>query len=478
MKKPELVFNIVSVPVDALMLVAAGIFSFYSRLRFEELVGPVIYNLQLPEFLGVLTFVIPIMLLIFGSLGLYNLKGTRKFSQEFWRVVLGVSLGLFLVIILFFFNRELFPSRFIVLATWVLSIILVVFGRLILKNIQKVLFKRGLGLHRLVIINGNNQESKIIESVYKNKSLGYRLVAELPYDNNTMSELEKLYAENRFDEIMQTNASLSDTANFKIVEFVRKHGLQFSFVPNLFEVQRNVVEVSTVKGIPIISLKNTPLDGWGKVVKRIFDIIVSTICIVITSPLFILIAIGIKLDSRGPVIYSAQRGSRNKAFWFYKFRSMHAHLSVGEGYGGEEAEKLWLEMRQNNARGGSDGAVSKFKDDPRVTRFGKFLRKTKLDELPQFVNVLKGDISMVGPRPHVLPELENYKHIYPRVLSIKPGIFGLSQLAIISRPLLPFEEEMRLNMFYIENWSLWLDIKVLANSFWMLFFAKKPKEDF
>jgi lipopolysaccharide/colanic/teichoic acid biosynthesis glycosyltransferase len=157
---------------------------------------------------------------------------------------------------------------------------------------------------------------------------------------------------------------------------------------------------------------------------------------------------------------------------------MYQHLSVGAGYGGHDAEKVRKQLWEKNDRGGKDGPFLKIKHDPRVTRVGKFLRRSKLDEIPQFWNVLKGDMSMVGPRAHVLDEVERYRNRYRRMFSIKPGIFGMSQMAQVNFPDLPFEEEIRLNTYYIENWSLGLDIKILAKSFWLLFFGKKPKDDY
>jgi lipopolysaccharide/colanic/teichoic acid biosynthesis glycosyltransferase len=157
---------------------------------------------------------------------------------------------------------------------------------------------------------------------------------------------------------------------------------------------------------------------------------------------------------------------------------MFSHLSVGEEYGGQEAEKVRQQLWEKNDRGGKDGPFLKIKHDPRVTKVGRFLRKTKLDEIPQFWNVLKGDMSMVGPRAHVLDEVGRYRNRYRRMFSIKPGIFGMSQIAQVSWPDLPFEEEIRLNTYYIENWSLWLDMKILTKSFWLLLFGAKSKEDY
>ena len=478
MKKTELIFNLISIPVDALFLLLAGITSFHLRQSTTTIVGPIVYQLDFGQFLLLVYKIIPALILIFALLGLYNLKGTRKFIQELGRIIIGESLGLLLVILLFFFNQSIFPSRFIILATWGLGILFVVAGRLIIKQFQTFLFKRDFGLHKLVIINGEKKELEIIEKIFKNKKHGYKITGDFEYSESIFSDLEKLYSKGLVDEILQANPNLPNDANLKLVQFARNKGLKFSFVPNLFEVQRNIVETDNLNGIPLISLKNTPLDGWGKVAKRMLDVIVSTICLILSSPVFLVVWLCIKLDSPGKAIYSADRGGRSRDFKFYKFRSMYSHLSVGENYGGKDAEQVRNTLWQKNNRGGSEAPFLKIKDDPRVTKVGRFLRKSKLDEIPQFWNVLKGDMSMVGPRAHVLDEVQKYRNRYQRMFSIKPGIFGLSQTAQMSWEDLPFEEEIRLNTFYIENWSLWLDIKILAESFYLLFFDPKPKGDY
>jgi lipopolysaccharide/colanic/teichoic acid biosynthesis glycosyltransferase len=206
------------------------------------------------------------------------------------------------------------------------------------------------------------------------------------------------------------------------------------------------------------------------------DVVGSGLALLVLSPLYLAIYIAIKFDTKGPAIYPALRGGYGKDFWFYKFRSMYANLSPG--LGGEEAEQFRQQLWEKNDRGGKDAPFLKVKDDPRVTRVGRILRKTKLDELPQFWNVLKGDMSLVGPRAHVLDEVERYRNQYRRMFSIKPGIFGVSQIAQMSWPDLPFDEEIRLNTYYIENWSLWLDIKTLFKSAYLIAFGAKPTEDY
>lgn len=478
MKKTELIFNLISILIDTLAIIGAGILAYQLRYQTDSLVGPVLFDLALADFLLILVRVIPIVLLIFALLGLYSLRGTRRLWLEWSRVTVGLSLAAFITVILFFFDQSIFPSRFIILAVWLISIVFVLAGRMILKSIQQALFAKGYGLHRLALINGEGTEAHVIKEILTNRRHGYVITAELSNGENILKDLEALYAKQPFDEIVQSNHNTGAEDNLKLVAFARQYGLQFSFVPNLFEVQRNIIELNNLQGIPIIGLKNTPLDGWGKLIKRLADIVMSIICLIITAPLLIALAIAIKLDTNGPVVYSSIRcGQNGRRFRFYKLRSMHAHLSVGEQYGKEEAEAYLKELIATSEEK-RDGPLYKIKDDPRVTKMGRFIRRTKVDEIPQFWNVLKGDMSMVGPRPHLPDQVEQYRASNGRVLTIKPGIFGFTQIAQTSWPTLPFEEEIRLDTYYIENWSLWLDFQILAKSLLILFWEKKPKDNY
>ncbi len=476
MKRSELLFNIFSVPLDAVMLFVAAWVSFYTRLHSLHLVGPVQYNLVLSDFLLTAVRVLPIVLVLFVLLGLYNIRGARKLTFQFGRILIGISMALFLVMVLFFFYQQLFPSRFIVLATWGYGIAFVFFGRVVLQLLQQVLFRAGKGLHYVVIVNGTNTDSQIIQDSLKNPKWGLKTVKELSFGDTITAELEQLYASERVDEIIQANPTLTDPQNLQLLEFARGKGLSYSYVPNVFDVQRNVREVFDYHGVPLISIKNTPLDGWGKVTKRVMDVLLSAFALIVLSPVYLIIYLAVKLDSPGPAIYPYPRGGMGKDFTFYKFRSMYTHLS--NGLGGEEAEKVREELWKHNDRGGADSPFLKIKNDPRITRIGKIIRKTKLDEIPQFWNVLRGDMSLVGPRAHMVDEVQLYRNKYQRMFSIRPGIFGVSQIAQMSWPDLPFEEEIRLNTYYIENWSIWLDIKTLFKSAYLIFFGAKPTEDY
>jgi exopolysaccharide biosynthesis polyprenyl glycosylphosphotransferase len=478
MKRSEIIFNLISVPVDAIALAGAGLISYHIRLHSFIYRQPVLYELSRHDFIVVMAKVIPVLLVVFALVGLYNLKGNRRLVQEFNRILAGTSLGLLFALILFFFKQQVFPSRFIILAAGVLSVLLVFAGRIVIKLAQEFLFVRGYGLHRLVMINGKGIESNVIRDILNEKSYGYKVIAQLENSGRILEQIQELVERSGVDEIIQANPNVTDEQNLKLVEFARDRGIQFSFVPNLFEVQRNVIELTNLQGIPVISLKSTPLDGWGKVIKRLFDIIVSALCLLVLSPVFLAAALAIRLNSRGPIIYWQWRVGQSRNFKFFKFRSMFTHLSPGERFGGEEAERIRQELYKQNERGGTDAVFFKISRDPRVTSVGRYLRKTKLDELPQFWNVLRGDMSLIGPRPHLPEEVEKYRNSYPRMFSIKPGIFGISQLAQLMWPTLPFEEEVRLTVYYIENWTLWWDIKILFKTAYNLIFSPKPPDHY
>ena len=202
--------------------------------------------------------------------------------------------------------------------------------------------------------------------------------------------------------------------------------------------------------------------------KRVFDLIVSWLLIIITLPLMILIGIIIKIDSRWPILYMSKRvGKYGRLFTFLKFRSMYTHLSVG--YGGAEADALYQKLIQSDANV-RQWVLPKIANDPRVTRVGRFLRKTSLDELPQIFCVFRWTMSLIGPRPHLQSEVNQYESRQKRLLSIKPGISWYAQ--VFGRDSLDFEEEAKLDLYYIQNRSLFLDIYIILTTFWVVFKGK------
>lgn len=477
MKKLELVFNLFSIFLDSAMLYLAGILSYLLRYRAENFFPqyPVLFDLSLISFAGYVVFAVPYLLVILALYGLYNLKSTRKFWKTFLKITAAVSTGLALFVAAYFFNQALFPSRLIILIAWVLAIAFVSVGRYFVLTMERLFLKSGIGLHKLVLIAEKGNDFNLIEEIRRRPVLGFELVQVLHPSARILDELEAIRSAGGIDEVLQVSSVFSRPVMDKILDFTRDYGIKFDYVPDIIESQQTNLSTNLIAGVPVIELSSTSLSGWGRVVKRVIDIVFSALALILTSPLFLLVYLGVKLDSRGKALFVQERFGQNKPFRFYKFRSMYQNLSVGEGYGGEEAEKVRSRLWKENAR---NGPFLKIKNDPRVTRFGRFIRRTKLDELPQLFNVLVGDMSLVGPRAHVLDEVNRYREKYKRQFTIKPGITGLTQVTQAKFPELPFEEEIRLDTFYLENWSLVLDFSILLKTAWVLLKPRRRSGDY
>jgi len=467
MKRSELFFSFLLVPLDFIMFVLAGISAYYIRYAsFFQNFRPVIFNLNFPSFLNGVLIISFFWTIIFAFSGLYSIKSARKLVREIYRVILASSTGFVLIVIIIFIRRELFDSRFIVLAGYLLVILYVSIGRTIIRFIQRSLFKNGIGLHKIILVGESKTSDTLIYEFSKNNNFGYKIIKRIRnFDLKTEQEINKFIKTTKVDEIIQSDPNLSKSEVLRLYDFADENHITFKYAADLLGTKVLKTEVNEIAGIPIVEIKKTPLEGWGRIVKRFFDIVVSLFLLIIFSPLMFLIAIIIKLDSRGPIFYLDYRtGQYNKKFLFYKFRSMLSHLCDGEGpSASKEGNKILKELVADsklNTR--QSEPLHKIQNDPRVTRFGKFIRRWSLDELPQFLNVLKGDISLVGPRPHMTLETMRYENRHKKVFTVKPGISGLAQIS--GRSDLSFDEEVKLDTYYIENWSLLLDLSILLRT--------------
>jgi exopolysaccharide biosynthesis polyprenyl glycosylphosphotransferase len=238
----------------------------------------------------------------------------------------------------------------------------------------------------------------------------------------------------------------------------RKQKVEFRFAPNLFNVLPQKTSVEQIGVLPMVRLFREPLSDAERLVKRISDIVISLLAIVSSAPLWIVISILVKLDSRGSVLFRQERvGMDGRIFLCYKFRTMFSDADENLH---REAYRQNIEGTEAANAGDDEKPVfGKVKNDPRVTKIGKFLRRTSLDELPQFLNVLRGEMSVVGARPPIPYEVVEYDLKHRRRLDMKPGITGLWQVS--GRNRLTFEEMVKIDLYYIENWSLWLDLKII-----------------
>ncbi len=471
MKRSEIYFGGMQVPVDIIMILWAATIAYYLRSlpMFEGYVSKV-FTFSYNDYITAVAVMIPFIVAIFAVEGLYTLRVTRSFWGEVGKVVRAATLALVVLIVFIFLNKEWFSSRFVIIVGWLLVVAAVIFGRLLLQALQKYLvITRGIGRHRILLIGHSDKMRFIKKYIKSHKAEGYHIVAHI--DVPILSEIKTLRSEKGIDEIIVGDPSFTDDQLEKLLDYSKINNILYRYIPTTFQTSR--VSQAFFAGEPVIEYLHTPLDGWGKILKRTFDIVAGGILSLLFLPFILVIAILIKIeDSAGPIVYKNKRvGENGEEFFVYKFRYMQwKYCITKENPDFEEAvayEKQLIEER--NVRQG--GILYKIKDDPRRMRIGRFIEKFSLDELPQFWNVLKGDMSLVGPRPHQKREVEQYAEYHRRLLTIKPGITGMAQVS--GRSDLAFEDEYRYDVFYIENWSLLLDIDICFKTFFALIRRRK-----
>lgn len=471
MKKSELFFSAIQIPVDLIMIVLASISAFYIRessfvLDFFNL-NPFVFSFN--AYLKVLVFAIPFFVLVYALEGLYQIKVTRRFFQESLKVFIATSVVMVIVIIAIFLQKTWFSSRFIILAGWFLVVAYVSIARLVLHEIQKyLLIRNGLGAHRVLLIGDNDQLNEIKRIIRRSLSLGYKIVDQI--DSFSLRAIKEIKDRKGIDEIILCDSTITDFEQAKIIDYCAINNVSYKFAPT--SLQTSHLAMGMLESIPLIEVKHTSLDGWGRILKRIFDIVASSFLILLFSPIMLIIAFLIKLEDRkGPIVYKNKRvGNDDKMISVYKFRYMKWDYCISKDNPNFK-EALEYEKNLIKERSLREGPLYKIKNDPRKTIIGNFIEKYSLDELPQFFNVLLGDISLVGPRPHQEREVEKYKEYHRRLLTIKPGLTGLAQIS--GRSDLDFEEEYKLDVYYIENWSLWIDIQICFKTPGVLFGRRK-----
>lgn len=460
MKRSELFFTFLQIPFDLMMILGAFVAAYFLRTVFEFV--PIVYVEPFGSFIKFVIMTLPIWFVSFLFAGLYSLKERYGKLEEFGKIFVAVSSATAILLAWLFLSRTFFFSRLIIIYVWFIAIFLVTFGRLLIHFFQKFLYRWGIGVHRVIVLGGNTSSRFILSEIKNNRGLGYKLVKII--DEEGIAKLEKIFLRSPADEIIVANPHISSSKIAEVLNFCRQHQISFKMTPDLFLVSSSHVEVKTLAGVPMIEFKRTPLDGWGRIIKRLVDLLGALILLIIFSPVMIMVAFIIKLTSKGPVIFAQKRiGFENKPFWFLKFRSMKLEYCTGDNYGGKKAQTVLKKLSKHNE---ADGPIFKMKNDPRLTVFGRFIRKTSLDELPQFINVLRGAMSLIGPRPPLPEEVARYNSFQYRRLGVKPGISGLWQVS--GRSDINFDEWVKLDAYYIENWSLWLDLQIFLKTIWVV----------
>ncbi|MBU0614195.1 sugar transferase [Patescibacteria group bacterium] len=455
MKRADLFFTAALIPIDYFTLIVAACAAY--SLRFWSVatdIRPVTFNLSFAGYLQIVAPIALVLIIVFAFSGLYAIK-PRRMAVEMTKIIMAVSTGIAIILAIAFFSRELFDSRFIFVAAWLFAIILVASERTLVRAIQRSLYSAGVGTKYVIIIGKTRTGNALKKFFSKNSRLGYKVVQHFGvFSKDAQMQILNKKKKDRGDIILVADPDIDQKELDHIKAFSDIEHFTFIYSAEMFPGSAVTPIIHTFSGIPVIEVPKTPLDGWGSIYKRFFDICGALFLITITLPIQLLTAIVLLSEKQGGILFRQMRiGQRGRPFKYFKFRSMV-----------KNAHKMRFDsafiQKHGNERG--DGPLFKLEDDPRVTRFGKFIRKLSIDELPEFYLVLIGRMSLVGPRPHLPQEVEKYEPNQKRVLNVKPGITGMAQIS--GRANLHFDEEIRLDMYYIENWSPWLDIVILLKT--------------
>ncbi len=421
-----------------------------------------------------LPFVAAIRIITFKTQDLYRLRGEFSFFDDALKVFKAVSIGtLFLVATAFLYRggeqfKAFSYSRTVFAADFVFALLIFCLFRFTVRFVQILARKNSINLIPTLVVGNGREAEIVINEMQTKRELGYRVIgvvfdSRLTIDDSrfceipivgTLDNLPEIVVNTGASEVIITEQNVSSEVLFDVMmRCGRRKGVEFKLAPNLFDSLPRKTNVEQIGSLPMIQLFRQPLSPVSQFVKRLEDVIIALFATIILSPLTILIAILIKFDSNGNVFYKQKRvGMDGRQFSFYKFRTMQANNDDSEH---REYLKNYIAGETE-----SNGEETVFKlNDARVTRVGKHLRRLSLDELPQLFNVLRGEMSIVGPRPPIPYEVEEYNATQRRRLDMKPGITGLWQVS--GRNRLTFEQMLTLDVFYIENWSLWLDLKII-----------------
>jgi exopolysaccharide biosynthesis polyprenyl glycosylphosphotransferase len=465
----SLVYGLLLVVGDALALVAAFVLAYLLRGEFSK--TPVAHPVAGTTYLKIFLLLLPFWILIFALLGLYNTWVHEKRFSELGRLLLGSFIGLlFVTSYAYFSNRIVFPSKLVPFYGFALAFIFLVLIRNLLRLLRNWLFAYGVGITNLLLVGNTKITVELIETLANHKKSGYQIVGVVADKDqahkrfprlkifDSFGEAIKQLNPNRIHGIVQTELFVSSERNNDILEYAQTHHISYRFVPGNSELFVGNIAVELFRSsIPVIAVHQTALIGWGRMVKRLIDLLVSLILLIPGLIIMLLVAIVVKLsDLRAPIFFKDPRLTRfGNIVKIYKFRS---HKRAYSGLTPEEAFiKLGKPDLVEKYRKGGD----KIPNDPRISRIGRFLRRTSLDELPQLINILKGDISFVGPRALQPHELEQHAK-KDLILAVKSGLTGLAQVS--GRKDLPVPERRQLDLYYVQNWSLWLDLTIMVKT--------------
>ena len=450
-KTYDLIFPVILIISDFFSFLLSFLFSYW--LRFHSPLTslfPVTKGIPPLDLYFYSSFFTGIVFLIsFATSGAYRSRRPRLYSDQIFLIFRAVSVGLLVVLAFSFFYRSTTFSRLTLLIVWVASLIFTLLERAILSRVESYLNRKGIGTKRAVIVALPETAQSLARRLSIKPELGYQVLGTVwPESTNqesqqflgNLQELPRIISSHQVDVVLMSLPLRYHPQMLETALRCDDLNVEFQIAPDMLELLTMKARLVSLDGTPFISLGKTPLEGWNRVLKRGFDLLLSGAGLVILSPLLLLLAIMVKLDSCGPLLYVQERlGRDGRRFLMLKFRSMRVDAETGTG------------------------PVRTLPDDDRRTRLGRFLRKTSLDELPQLWNVFKGEMSLVGPRPERPFFVDKSKEEVPRYFirhKVKSGLTGWAQVNGL-RGSTSIEERTKYDLYYVENWSLSLDIKII-----------------
>ncbi|MBC8161082.1 MAG: sugar transferase [Roseiflexaceae bacterium] len=472
--------QLAAMAADALCIVVGFVFAYQMRYEWDwpAPFNWVVREVQSQNYVAFDRFLLPAALLVGLLLALFVMKGlyrqprTASLLDYASIIVGGATTGVaILIVLVFLWSSSQFYSRLIFAFALIAAVVLLTAWRGLVLGYQRWQWTRGVGRDRILVVGGSGLGRQVMEGIVAQPYLGYTLAGYLDDKPAPLSArpdghfrhlgpIEQLGETLRREQIQQVILALPFWQHEllpNLVERCRADGVDFRLAPDLYELSFDRIDVANVGGTPLIGLKDVSLQGANLFVKRVIDLAL----VLLASPIILLFsalcAIAIRRDSDGPIVFEQTRvGKGGRQFTCYKFRTMVPN-----------AEALKAELAGQNE---ADGPIFKIKNDPRLTRVGRWLRRTSLDELPQFWNVLKGDMSIVGPRPPTPAEVASYEPWHRRRLEVTPGLTGLWQ--VLGRSDTPFDEMVRLDIYYAENWSPAMDLRIILQTVPVVLTAK------
>lgn len=455
--------------IDVVMVIFSFIFAYYYRIHFDG--RPFYFQPDTQSFIILAFTLIPLWLSVNLLSGLYDRSVFLVRSREYSRILIASIVSVMMMISYeFFTDEDIFPAKIIAIYFIGINFIMLVSGRIVIRFISKYLIQKGIGRRKTILVGNDN--TKILELARfftKHIAYGYDIVGlvgkNIVTDDFTcFTKFINAADMMRPDVIIQVDTDKSQ----EVYHYAAQHHLVYMFTPQQDRMMSPLHKIEIINGTPVIEVQQTPLMGLGQFWKRLMDITLGGLALIIFSPIMLFIAFIMKITSpKESVFYKQIRLSRfNRQVGIYKFRSMktkYSGMTPEEAFEKMGRPELSIQYRENG---------DQLDNDPRITRLGAFLRSTSLDELPQLLNVIKGDISLVGPRALIPQEINQAKRKHV-ILSVRSGLTGLAQVS--GRRDISFEERRRLDVYYVQNWSIWLDIQILFRTVTMVLFRRGAK---